>query len=62
MCKPFFTVPAKSSRFTSSVVTPWGYKAEVVTPAQPMSSHMISHRSSASFPMAEKKEKNREQI
>jgi hypothetical protein len=32
----------------------------VVAPVKPTSSHTISHHSSASFPMGEKKEKNRE--
>jgi hypothetical protein len=56
----FFTASTEPSRFASSVVTPWGYKAGMVSPAQPTSSCTISHRSSASFPMAEKKEENRE--
>jgi hypothetical protein len=43
------------SRFTSLVVKLWGYKAGVVAPALPTSSHTISHRSYAYFPMAEKK-------
>jgi hypothetical protein len=55
-----FTAPVELSRFASSVVTPWGYKASVVIPAQPTSSRTISHHSSASFPTAEKKEENRE--
>jgi hypothetical protein len=56
----FFTVHVEPSCFTSSVVKPWGNKAGVVTPIQPTSSHTISHRSSASFPTAEKKEENKE--
>jgi hypothetical protein len=37
-----------------------GYKVDLVSPAQPTSSHMISLYSSTSFPMAEKKKrKNR---
>jgi hypothetical protein len=36
------------------IVIPWGYKAGVVSPAQPTSSHTISYRSSASFPTVEK--------
>jgi hypothetical protein len=43
------------SRFASSVVTPRGYKVGVVTLVQPTSSYMISHHSSASFPMVETK-------
>jgi hypothetical protein len=54
MHKIVFTVPAEPSRFTSSVVKLWGYKAGVVTPAQPTSSHTISHHSFASFPTTEK--------
>jgi hypothetical protein len=50
------------SHFASLTVTPWGYKAGVVAPAQPTSSHMTSHHSSTSFPMAEKKEKIEKQI
>jgi hypothetical protein len=34
-----------------------GYKADLVAPVTPTSSHMISHHSSTSFPMAKKKEK-----
>jgi hypothetical protein len=37
----------------------WGYKASLVTPAQPTPSHTISFYSSASFPTAKKRE-NRE--
>jgi hypothetical protein len=48
-------VPVEPSRFASSVVTPQGYKAGVGAPVQPTSYHMISHHSSASFPMAKKK-------
>jgi hypothetical protein len=55
-----FTMPADPSRLTSSVVTPQGYKVSVVTLVQPTSSRMTSHRSSASFPMAERERKNRE--
>jgi hypothetical protein len=59
MRKIIFTVPfyalAEPSHLTSTVVTPRGYKARVVAPTHPTSSRMISHRSSASFPMAEKK-------
>jgi hypothetical protein len=50
------------SRFASSVVAPWGYKAGIVAPAQPTSSCMISHHSSTSFPMTKKKEKIEKQI
>jgi hypothetical protein len=50
------------SRFASSVVTPWGYKAGMVAPAQPTFSRATSHRSSTSFLMAEKKEKIEKQI
>jgi hypothetical protein len=53
-------MPSEPSRFASSIVTPQGYKAGVVAPAQATSSRMISHHSFASFPMAEKKEENRE--
>jgi hypothetical protein len=45
------------SRFAFSVFTPRGYKASVIALAQPTSSCMTSHHFSASFPMAEKKEK-----
>jgi hypothetical protein len=45
------------SRFVSSAGTLWGYKAGLVTPAQPTSSHMISLCSSTSFSTAEKGEK-----
>jgi hypothetical protein len=55
--KIIFTALAEPSHFASSVVTPWGYKASMVAPTQPKSSRMISHHSSTSFPMAEKKEK-----
>jgi hypothetical protein len=55
-----FITPAEPSRFASSVVTTRSYKAGMATPAQPTSSCMISHRSFTSFPMAEKKEENRE--
>jgi hypothetical protein len=54
------TASVEPSCFAYSVVTPQGYKAGVVTPMQPTSSCTISHHSSASFPMAEKKEENRE--
>jgi hypothetical protein len=37
-----------------------GYKVGVVTPAQPTSSHMIFHYSSASLCTTEKKDENRE--
>jgi hypothetical protein len=53
-------MPLEPSRFASLVVTPWGYKVGMAAPAQPTSSRMISHRSSGSFPTAEKKEENRE--
>jgi hypothetical protein len=59
MHKIIFTVPAEPSRFTNSIVTLRGYKAGMVTLAQPTSSQMISHRSSASFPTAEVREGNR---
>jgi hypothetical protein len=52
-----FTVPTKLSRFTSLVVTLWGYKADVVTPAQLTSSNTLSHCSSTSFLMAETERK-----
>jgi hypothetical protein len=55
-----FTAPTEPSHSTSSVVTPQAYLAGVVAPAQPTSSHMISHHFSASFPTAERKEKYRE--
>jgi hypothetical protein len=55
-----FTAPAEPSRFASLVVTPRGYKAGVVAHIQPTSSRTISHHSSASFPLAKKKEENRE--
>jgi hypothetical protein len=45
--------------FASSAITPWGYKAGLVTPVQPTSSCMISLYSSASFPIIRKRE-NRE--
>jgi hypothetical protein len=48
---------AEPGRFTSLVVTPQGYKAAMVIPAQPTSSHMISHCSSTSFPTAETERK-----
>jgi hypothetical protein len=50
------------SRFASSVVTQWGYKAGMVTLAQATSYRTISHYFSAYFPMAEKKEKIEKQI
>jgi hypothetical protein len=50
-----FTAPVEPSRFTSSVITPQSYKVGMVAPTQPTSSHMTSHHSSASFPMAEKR-------
>jgi hypothetical protein len=53
-------MPTEPNRFAASVVTPRGYKVGVVTPTQPTSFRTISHRSSASFPIAEKKEQNRE--
>jgi hypothetical protein len=52
-----FTPLAEPNRFASSIVTPLDYKAGVVTPAQPTSSHTISHHFSTSFPTAEKKKK-----
>jgi hypothetical protein len=55
-CKIIFTMPVEPSRFSSLVVTPRGSKAGVVAPVQPTSSHTISYHSSASFPMAEKEE------
>jgi hypothetical protein len=55
-----FTTPMEPSCFASSVVTPQGCNAGVVAPMQPTSSLMISHHSSTYFPMAEKKEENRE--
>jgi hypothetical protein len=55
--KIVFTVPfyhaCRAQPLTSSVVKLWGYKAGVVAPAQPTSSHTISHHSSASFPTIE---------
>jgi hypothetical protein len=64
MCKThflllLFATSAESIRFTPSVFTPWGYKADLVTLAQPTSSYMISLYSSTSFPTAEKRN-NRE--
>jgi hypothetical protein len=49
-----FTAPMEPSLLASSVVTLWGYKAGMVTPAQSTSSRTISHRSSTSFPTTEK--------
>jgi hypothetical protein len=43
--------------FTSSAVTPQGYKAGVVAPAQRTSYHMIFDCFSTFVPTAEKKEK-----
>jgi hypothetical protein len=51
---------AEPIRFSSSVVTLWGFKVGVVAPAQPTSFCTMSHHSSASIPMGEKKEENRE--
>jgi hypothetical protein len=54
---------AEPSHLASSVVTPQGYKASVVTPLQHTSSRMISYCSSASFSTAEKeREKQGKQI
>jgi hypothetical protein len=52
-----FTMLTRAHHFASSVVTPWGYKTSGRSYAQPMSSHTISHRLPASFPIAEKKER-----
>jgi hypothetical protein len=60
--KIVFTAPAEPSRFSFSVVTPLGYKAGVVAPAQPTYSHTTSHHYSASFPTTEKREKIEKQI
>jgi hypothetical protein len=57
-----FTTPVEPTLFASSVLTLWGYKAGVVTIAQPTSFRMIPHCSSTSFPMIEKKEKIEKQI
>jgi hypothetical protein len=56
-----FTTPAEPSRFPPQLLHRGAIKL-VVAPAQPTSSHMISHRLLVSFPMAEKKKKkqNRE--
>jgi hypothetical protein len=48
-----FTVSVEPCHFASSIVTLWGYKVGMVTPVQPTSSRMISHRSSTSFPTSE---------
>jgi hypothetical protein len=50
----FFTAHARPSHFASLVVTVRCYKAGGRSCAQPTSSHMISHRLYASFPMAYK--------
>jgi hypothetical protein len=50
-----FTALSEPNHFASLVVTSWGYKAVVVTPAQSTFSYMISHNSSTSFLTAEKK-------
>jgi hypothetical protein len=55
-----FTALVEPIRFASSIVTLWGYKASVVAPMKPTSSHTISHRSSTPFHIAKKKEENRE--
>jgi hypothetical protein len=47
-------MPTKPSRFASLAVTPRGYKAVLVTPAQPTSPSTISLYSSTSFPTSEK--------
>jgi hypothetical protein len=52
-----FTTSAEPRRFASSAVTPWGYKASLVTPRLPTSSQMISLYSSTSFPKANKRKK-----
>jgi hypothetical protein len=55
--KPFllchFIVSTESICFAPLVFIPWGYKAGLVTPAQPTSFCMISLYCSTSFPMAE---------
>jgi hypothetical protein len=56
MFTTLFTMPARPSRFASSVVTPRGYKANGCSCVQPISYRTISHRLPASFPTAEKKE------
>jgi hypothetical protein len=62
-CRPFllclFTTSVESIRFASLVVTPWGYKASLITPTHPTSSCTISLCSSTS-PLRLKKRKNRE--
>jgi hypothetical protein len=55
--KLLFTAPARAHRFASSVVTSRGYKVGDHPYMQPTSSHTISHRLFASFPMSEKKER-----
>jgi hypothetical protein len=52
--KLIFTALAEPIRVASSTITPQGYKAGLVTPAQPTSSCMISLYSSTSFPTVEK--------
>jgi hypothetical protein len=49
MHKIDFTTPMERNRFISLAVTPRGYIAGLVTPAQPTSSRMISLYSSTSF-------------
>jgi hypothetical protein len=55
-----FTALMEPRHFTTSVVTPRGYKAGVVILVQPTSSCTISPHFFASFPMAEKGEGHRE--
>jgi hypothetical protein len=50
-----FIASTEPNCFTSSAVTPQGYKAGLVSPVQPTSSRTISLYSSTSFTMAEKK-------
>jgi hypothetical protein len=53
-----FIMSAEPNHFASSAVTPRGYKASLVTPAQPTSSRTMSLYSSTAFSMTQKR--NRE--
>jgi hypothetical protein len=52
-----FTMSVESICFASLTITPWGYKAGLVTPVQPTSSHTISLCSSASFAMDKERDR-----